>query len=190
MTSEEGFTLVEVLIATVLGAIVIGVVATVVVTGNATLKFALDTFGGDNDVQLVLTHLTADVRAAVPDAALSASGAKTVNAFDVPNPSAPGDQLTLTVATSNKLLRVMYLYDPLKGTITRTVTDGTVTQTLEVAHRLQLNAVDVFDYCASSNSDCPPDNHRGPRLMATLPFLVNGNVLTRTVRIATQVKTP
>ncbi len=169
MRREEGFTLVEMLIASVIGSLVITVVAGVILTAFSALRAANENFLGDDDVQLVLATLNVDVAAATP-------GLITV--------SGPGDQLVLGVARpgSGKFVRVTYAYDSTAGTLTRSVDDGTVAASVVARNLKQGYGGTIFAFCASG-AGCPS-------VSATVPFVLNGNDILRNIKVAPRLATP
>ncbi len=169
MRRDEGFTLIEILIASVIGSLVITVVAGIILTAFSSLRAANENFKGDDDVQVVLAALNVDVQASTP-ALITVSG--------------PGDQLVLGVARpgSGKFVRVTYTYDATAGTLTRSVDDGTVAASVVARNLKQGFTGAIFAFC-SSGAGCPS-------VTATVPYVLSGNEILRTIKVAPRLATP
>ncbi len=163
---DEGFTLIELIVASLIGAILMAALVGVVRTGYAAIGTANDVFRGDDDVQTALAYLTSDVHATTRDPAL----------VQVTTIALPGDQLLVGIpdVANARFVRVTYRYDGAAGTLTRTVDTGAGAPTSKVvARHLDTAVANVFSYC--------PTGAGCPAVTATIPFRVRGAQVVRTL---------
>lgn len=170
MRRQDGFGLIDTLVAGLVVATITVVLANVFVSGFLTLRVADDNFRGDDDVQLVLLTLSRDVGGTTPSL-VTVSGS--------------GQQLTLGAASTSagRFVRITYTYDPATGEVVRSVDEGGATpRTTTVAHSLKKGlTAPIFAFCASG-AGCPS-------VAATLVFQVRGIDVTRTIKVAPRLGT-
>lgn len=180
---DDGFTLVDTLVGTVIGSILMIALAGVFLTSYTSLRVSQDTLEGDADVQLALTYLQVDVHGSSRDPNLLTvtNGGNTLR-LSSPDPSSAGRLLTIayTYASSGS---------PAVGTITRTVTDssGATIRTGVVAHNLKGGLTGVF---SATPCTLAPGGVGCTSVSAALSFDVKGVTVTRTVQAAPQLAYP
>ena len=175
LASERGFSLIDFLIGSLLGGILVAALAGVFQTGHVAMRTASEAFHGDDAVQLLATYLVRDVHGAAPDATPGAPLVRVTTA---------GPLQTLSLATfdqqQGRVLRVEYVYDGPAGTITRTARAGGTVVTADVlARKLEPDHPTVFTVAPAEGT-----------VTAVVAFRINGVLFERTVSAATRPRTP
>lgn len=184
---DDGFTLIDVMVGTVVSGLLLAALVGIFQTGYQSLRVSSDAYLGQDDVQLALRYLMPDVQGA---------SREHISVADVP---AVGGTLTLVVPepNPNRLTTVTYVYSDAAGTITRTSSfatlTGTTTEEVVIARHLKTNLLPAemtrFIYCAAA---CPPEagGGTGPKLRAKLAFDINGTTVTRELDLTPKLTSP
>lgn len=182
MRRDDGFTLIETLVSTVLGSLLMAALVGVFMAGYGSIRASQESLLGDTGVQLTLTYLATDVQGASRDPSLLTitNGGNTLKLAQA-DPGASGRSLTVT-----------YTYQssgtPAVGSLTRTVTDaaGSTLSTRDVAHNLKAGLTNIF-----SATPCTPAPGAGcTSVSASLAFDVKGTTITRSVQAAPRLAYP
>ena len=175
---DEGFTLIEFMIGTMVSSILMVAVYSAFHTSSATVRAVENSATADLAVQAAVGHLVRDTGGAArnpisgPKLLDTATGSTLILHVPVLTPGAEGTK------------RIVYEYIAATGTLTRTSTAGGVTRDDVVARNLHKNSTARVFGCLPVPVEC---GSSATSVEVTLPVTMNGVEVTRTFSLPVRV---
>lgn len=175
---DEGFTLIEFMIATMIASILMVAVYGAFHSGSATVRAVDEVSSADLAVQAAVGHLVRDTGGAArnpisgPKLLDTGTGSTLILHVPVLTPGAEGTK------------RVVYEYVAASGTLTRTSSAAGVTRVDIVARELRKNSTARLFACLPVAAAC---DSTSTSVEVTLPLTMNGVEVTRTFSLPVRV---